>query len=107
MSKKKDKPDTEECSANDVASTSNDTNLNINGDDSSPEKKREDTRSKIAQVYVYAFYCTILATFLVGLYKGFSVDEYSDLLVTISGILSGPLGFIIGFYFKSSSSKSE
>lgn len=32
----------------------------------------------------------------------FSVDEYKDMLVTVSGILSGPLGFIVGYYFKAS-----
>ena len=69
----------------------------------SPEGKRENTRSKIAHFYVYAFFGTILLSFIVGLINCFSVKDYGDLLITVSGILSGPLGFIIGYYFKASS----
>lgn len=73
--------------------------------DDSPEKARETTRSKIAQFYVMAFFGTILITFIIGLLKCFEVKDYRDMLITVSGILSGPLGFIIGYYFKSATSK--
>ncbi len=73
--------------------------------DDSPEKAKETTRSSIARNYVYGFFGTILITFIVGLTTCFTVQEYRDMLITVSGILSGPLGFIIGYYFKSSSSK--
>jgi hypothetical protein len=44
----------------------------------------------------------IAIVFLIGWDKPFSVDDYKDMLVTVSGILSGPLGFIVGYYFKAS-----
>ena len=68
----------------------------------SPEGKRENTRSKIAHFYVYAFFGTIAVSFLIGACNRFAVKDYGDLLITVSGILSGPLGFIIGYYFKAS-----
>lgn len=70
--------------------------------DESPEKTRETTRSKIANSYIYFFYGTILIVLLIGLCKDFKVDDYKDMLLTVSAVLSGPLGFIIGYYFKAS-----
>ena len=75
--------------------------------DDSPEKKRETTRSEIAKFYVHAFFGVLFLTFVVGLIKCFEVEDYRDMLVTVSGILSGPLGFIIGYYFKASTSKES
>lgn len=63
---------------------------------------KENTRSTIAKIYVYAFFIVILIVFIVGYLKEFNVDEFKDMLVTISGVLSGPLGFIVGYYFKAS-----
>ena len=71
----------------------------------STEGKRETTRSKIATIYVYAFFATIAFTFIIGLIKCFDVKDYIDFLIAVSGILSGPLGFIIGYYFKASDNK--
>lgn len=66
------------------------------------ENKKESTRTYIAQLYVWAFFVVIGIVFAVGLIKCFSVNEYKDMLVTVSGVLSGPLGFIVGYYFKAS-----
>ena len=69
-------------------------------DDNSP---KENTRSKIANTYIWGFFIVIGISLIICCFdcaKG-RVKEYSDLLITISGILSGPLGFIIGYYFKS------
>jgi hypothetical protein len=79
--------------------------VDISKVDDSPEQKRETTRSEIAKFYVYAFFGTIAVTFVVGIFKCFEVKDYRDMLITVSGILSGPLGFIIGYYFKSATSK--
>lgn len=64
---------------------------------------KESTRSIIAQLYVWAFFTVIGIVFAIGYFKSFGVDDYKDMLVTVSGILSGPLGFIVGYYFKASS----
>lgn len=37
----------------------------------------------------------------IGVVTKIELDGYKDLLLAVSGILSGPLGFIIGYYFKS------
>ena len=68
-------------------------------------EKREDTRSKIALYYVLGFLFMILVCFIVAGIEKFNVNDTRDLLVSISGILSGPLGFIIGYYFKSHSDR--
>ena len=63
---------------------------------------KENTRSRIAMIYVCAFFIVIDIVFVIGFLKCFKVDEYKDMLVTVSGVLSGPLGFIVGYYFKAS-----
>lgn len=65
-------------------------------------EKREGTRSQIALYYVLGFLFIICICFIVAGIEGFNVNDTRDLLVSVSGILSGPLGFIIGYYFKSS-----
>lgn len=67
-------------------------------------EKRETMRGQIAILYVSAFFAIILFGLVTAYVKDFNTDEYSDILLTISGILSGPLGFIIGFYFKNKDS---
>lgn len=63
-------------------------------------EKREDTRSKIALYYVIGFLVLILAALALFLVRNLLVSDLRDLLLALSGILSGPLGFIIGYYFK-------
>ena len=60
---------------------------------------KENTRSRIAMIYVCAFFIVLAIVFVIGFLKCFKVDEYKDMLVTVSGVLSGPLGFIVGYYF--------
>ena len=69
---------------------------------SNSANKKESTRTYIAQLYVWAFFLVIACVFVIGFFKDFKVDEYKDMLVTVSGVLSGPLGFIVGYYFKAS-----
>ena len=61
---------------------------------------REHTRSKIALYYVLGYLGVIVFVISIAAVKGFSVADYKDMLLAISGVLSGPLGFIIGYYFK-------
>ena len=71
-------------------------------DSKSSSDPKENTRSRIAMIYVCAFFGGIVVVFGIGLFSCFKVYEYKDMLVTVSGILSGPLGFIVGYYFKAS-----
>ena len=63
--------------------------------------KREGTRSTIALFYVIGFLVIVAIVLLIGALNKFELVGYKDLLLAVSGILSGPLGFIIGYYFKS------
>jgi len=62
--------------------------------------RREDARYKIALYYVSGFILIIFYVLTLYWITKMSIDNLTDLLITISGILSGPLGFIIGYYFK-------
>ncbi len=67
----------------------------------SVDEKRERNRGTLAMVFVILFFCVIFVTFIIGYSTtDFGIQDYKDLLTTVSSILSGPLGFIIGFYFK-------
>jgi hypothetical protein len=68
-------------------------------------EKREGTRSKIALYYVVGFLILIFSALCLFYAKNLLVNDLRDLLLALSGILSGPLGFIIGYYFKSHSDK--
>ncbi len=70
-------------------------------------EKREDTRGRLAQLFLLGFFiCFIgvsIASFLVDPAEGkSSIDNLREAVLTISGVLSGPLGFIIGYYFRKS-----
>lgn len=62
---------------------------------------KDKTRKIIATIYVCAFLGIVIITLLIMLLVGcYTINDIKDVLLTESGILSGPLGFIIGFYFK-------
>lgn len=63
---------------------------------------KENTRSTIAKIYVIAYFVVVLLVFITGWFNCFDVDSYKDMLIAVSGVLSGPLGFIVGYYFKAS-----
>lgn len=76
---------------------------NVNTDKNmSSDTRKESTRTYIAQLYVWAFFIVIALVFIAGIILSFTVDEYKDMLITVSGVLSGPLGFTVGYYFKAS-----
>lgn len=62
--------------------------------------KREGTRSQIALYYVIGFLATVVLAMIIFTFRDLTVNDLRDTLLTLSGILSGPLGFIIGYYFK-------
>lgn len=63
-------------------------------------KPKEETRKFIAYVYVSVFLIIVGLTLVFMLLRCYSIIDIKDMLLAESGILSGPLGFIIGFYFK-------
>ena len=63
-------------------------------------EKREGTRSSIALFYVIGYLVIIAGVLVMSAFKNYTISDNKDMLLAISGILSGPLGFIIGYYFK-------
>lgn len=61
------------------------------------------TRTKLASYYLWGFFIVIGSCFLFAFIRSTcecSIRDLKDLLLTASGILSGPLGFVFGYYFK-------
>lgn len=63
-------------------------------------KAKETTRSELANTYVTGFLIIVCLALLYSFVRNYSPNDTKDIIITMSGILSGPLGFIIGYYFK-------
>ena len=63
------------------------------------------TRSVIAFRFIIGFFGVVFLVFVTGWSKIFEESTFKDMLLTIVGTLSSSLGFIIGYYFKSSEDK--
>jgi len=63
------------------------------------------TRSVIAFRFIIGFFGVVFLVFVTGWSKIFDESTFKDMLLTIVGTLSSSLGFIIGYYFKSSEDK--
>ena len=100
----------------DKPSQDNDILQNRQGVDAPPHSEGEDikegdanskdsidrTRSVIAFRFIIGFFGVVFLVFVTGWSGIFKDNDFKDLLLTISGTLSSALGFIIGYYFKSS-----
>lgn len=72
-----------------------------------PLEHKDKTRSTIA-LYVVKAYFILIGIVLVGVpiyniaITGSTIDSLSvkDILSMLSGIISGPFGFVVGYYFK-------
>lgn len=68
--------------------------------DEKPEKK-EYTRSKMAILFVLGFFAILFLCFVYAIKVDASLSELKDTLIGVIGALSGTLGFIVGYYYKS------
>ncbi len=68
--------------------------------DGTPEK-RENTRSTMAILFVLGFFSILFLCFVYAIMVNASLGELKDALIGIAGALSGTLGFIVGYYYKS------
>ena len=75
--------------------------MNVSGDEQDNSKPREQTRSKVALLFVLGFFAILFLWFAYGVKMNAPLSELKDVLIGIIGALSGTLGFIIGFYYKS------
>lgn len=74
---------------------------NVGVDEQESSRPREQTRSKVALLFVLGFFAILFLCFAYGVKTNASLSELKDVLIGIIGALSGTLGFIIGFYYKS------
>lgn len=72
----------------------------VSEEDEKPEH-REHTRSKMALHFVLGFFSILFLCIAYAVKVKASLTELKDILVAIIGALSGTLGFIVGFYYKS------
>lgn len=70
--------------------------------DANSKDSMDRTRSVIAFRFIVGFFGVVFLVFVTGWSGIFKDSDFKDLLLTISGTLSSALGFIIGYYFKSS-----
>jgi len=68
--------------------------------DEKPEKK-EYTRSKMAILFVLGFFSILFLCFVYAIKVNATLSELKDTLIGVIGALSGTLGFIVGYYYKS------
>lgn len=61
---------------------------------------KEQTRGKMASVFISGFFMVILMCFVYAGWKQAAMDELKDMIIAVIGALSGLIGFVIGYYFK-------
>ncbi|MBN1331971.1 hypothetical protein JW978_03745 [Candidatus Dojkabacteria bacterium] len=67
------------------------------------KEKREVTRSTFALIFLIGFIILMCLGMILGFFmEGDQLNNTQEVLLTISGILSGPLGFVVGYYFRKS-----
>lgn len=65
--------------------------------DRSLQEVQEDTRSKIAKIFICSYLAIIVLLIILATFFNLKADVSKDFLLAIGT----PLGFIIGYYFKS------
>ena len=84
-----------------VAGSDDQQNTNDIGSRKDGSEKRENTRSTLAILFVLGFFAILFLCFVYAIVINATLEELKDALIGIAGALSGTLGFIVGFYYKS------
>ena len=71
------------------------------------KKKVEQVRERVALIFIIGFFMMIAMAIVVGaIIDKEKIKDVTDLILAVAGVLSGSLGFIIGYYFKSREEES-
>lgn len=66
-------------------------------------EKREGARSIFAIIFLIGYLIILTIAMILGfMTDGDNVSNMKDLILAVSGILSAPMGFVVGYYFKKS-----
>lgn len=84
-----------------VAGSDDQQNTNDVGGRKDGSETRENTRSTMAILFVLGFFAILFLCFIYAIVVDATLRELKDALIGIAGALSGTLGFIVGFYYKS------
>lgn len=79
-----------------------DDNQDIGSGKEGEVKAKEQTRSTMALLFVLGFFSIIFLCFAYAIAIKAPLSELKETLVAIIGALSGIIGFIVGYYYKSS-----
>lgn len=67
------------------------------------KQKREGTRGFFSIIFLGGFIFLLTLGMVLGFFMdGNQLDNTREILLTIAGILSGPMGFVVGYYFRRS-----
>jgi hypothetical protein len=65
------------------------------------KKKREDIRGRLAFMFLLGYFIILVGVIILAAFiDGARVETMMNSVITISGVLSGSLGFVIGYYFR-------
>jgi hypothetical protein len=83
------------------------TEANKKADMYHPQQHKDETRSEIALFVVHSFFY-LIGIVLIGvpIYNQFAYPDIRlsvvDIVTVLAGVISGPFGFVVGYYFKGS-----
>lgn len=61
---------------------------------------KEHARGKMASLFILGFFIVIILSFVYAAWKQESLAELKEMITAVIGALSGLIGFVIGYYFK-------
>jgi hypothetical protein len=86
--------------------------VNLAIDQNKVLEKREDIRGRLAIIYTFATFFIFVIGIIVSVIDGINrevsiIDNLKDIISLFSGVFLGTLGFILGYYFKSSDTDGD
>ncbi|HEC64664.1 MAG TPA: hypothetical protein ENI23_05190 [bacterium] len=65
------------------------------------KQKREDIRGRLAFLFLIGYFIILIGSIVFSAFaEDVKIERMLESIITISGVLSGSLGFVIGYYFR-------